>query len=121
MKKFLFLAIGLLMFVAAQATTAYDVGQQPQNEKVLLLQQADVQPMVMDFVYADYTVETIATVTGTEYTIYEAAPAEVRTQVFDFTLPVFRLCSHRANMSKSQIVNSWRWHNTNPPNQYDRA
>ena len=121
MKKFLFLAIGLLMFVAAQATTAYDTGQQPQNEKVLLLQQADVQPMVMDFVYVDYTIETIATVTGTEYTIYEAAPAEVRTQVFDLTLPVFRLCTHKANAFKSNLYTGWRGVNSNPPSQYDRA
>lgn len=112
--------MGIFMILAADAAPAYDVGQ-PQSDHVMLLQQTDGQMMAVDFVAADYSNVTIATTVGTEYTIYQADFAEVRTQVFDLTMPVFRLCSHRAIMSKSQIVNNWRWHNTNPPNQYDRA
>lgn len=119
MRKFLFACLGLMMILAAQAAT-YDVGQPPQSDQVLLMQ-CDAPQMVADFVLVDYSADMIATAPTTVFVHYEAMDAEVYTQVFDFTLPVFRLCSHRASMSKSQIVNSWRWHNTNPPNQYDRA
>ena len=120
MKKFLVLAVGLLMFLAADAAHTYDVGQQ-QTDQVLLMQQTDGSQMVVDFVYSDYSVVTIATTTETECTIYHADFAEVHTQVFDFTMPVFRLCSHRANAFKSNIYTGWRGVNSNPPSQYDRA
>ena len=120
MKKFLFLAIGLLMFVAADAAPAYDVGQQ-QTDQVMLMQQVDGSQMVVDFVYTDNTVVTIATTTETEYVIYQADFADVRTQVFNLTMPVFRLCSHRANAFKSNLYTGWRGVNSNPPSQYDRA
>ena len=71
MRKFLVLAVGLLMFLAADAAPTYDVGQQ-QTDQVLLMQQTDGSQMVVDFVYADYSVVTIATTTETEYTIYQA-------------------------------------------------
>ena len=120
MKRFLFACLGLMMILMAQAAT-YDVGQPPQSDQVLLMQSYDAPQMVADFVLVDYSADMIATAPTTVFVHYEAMDAEVYTQMFDFTLPVFRLCSHRANLSKSQIVNSWRWHNTNPPNQYDRA
>ncbi len=120
MKKFLVLAVGILMFLAADASPYYDVGQK-QTDQVLLMQQTDGQMMTVDFVYADYSVVTIATIVGTEYTIYEAMPMEVRIQVFDLTLPVFRLCTHKANAFKSNLYTGWRGMNSNPPNQYDRA
>lgn len=120
MKKFFVLAVGILMFLAADAAPTYDVGQQ-QTDQVMLLQQTDGQVMTVDFVYADYSVVTIATIVGTEYTIYQADFAEVRTQVFDLTLPVFRLCSHRASMFKSNLYTCWRGVNSNPPSHYDRA
>lgn len=120
MRKFLVLAVGLLMFLAADAAPTHDVGQQ-KTDQVLLMQQTEGSQMVVDFIYADYSVVMIATTTETEYTIYQADFAEVRTQVFDLTLPVFRLCSHRANMFKSNLYTCWRGVNSNPPNQYDRA
>lgn len=120
MKKFLVLAVGILMFLAAEAAPTYDVGQQ-QTDQVLLMQQTDGSQMVVDFVYADYSVVTIATTTETECTIYQADFAEVRTQVFNLTMPVFRLCSHKVNMFKSNLYTGWRGVNSNPPGQYDRA
>ena len=122
MKKFLFLAIGLFMFLAADAAVTYDVGQPQQSKNVMLLQQADAQPMVVDFICADYSVTTtIATAAETEFTCYEAMPIEVRTQVFEFTLPVFRLCVNKSNAFKSNLYTGWRGQYSNPPSQYDRA
>lgn len=120
MKKFHVLAVGILMFLAADAAPTYDVGKQ-QTDQVVLIQQTDGQMMTVDFAYADYSVVTIATTVGTEYTIYEAMPMEVRIQVFDLTLPVFRLCTHKANAFKSNLYTGWRGVNSNPPSQYDRA
>ena len=120
MRKFIVFAVGLLMFLAADAATTYDVGQQ-QTDQVLLMRQTDGSQMVEDFVYSDYPVVTIATTTETEYTIYQADFAEVPTQVFDLTMPVFRLCSHRANAFKSNLYTVWRGVNSNPPSQYDMA
>ena len=120
MKRFMIFAVGILMFLAANAAPTYDVGQQ-QTDQVLLMQQADGQMMTVDFVYADNSVVTIATTAGTEYTIYEAMPMEVRTQVFDLTMPVFRLCNRKANAFKSNLYTGWRGLNSNPPSQYDRA
>ena len=120
MKKILILAVGLLMFLAADAAPAYNVGQQ-QTDQVLLMQQTDGSQMVADFVYSDYSVVTIATTTETECTIYHADFAEVRTQVFDITMPVFRLCSYRANAFKSNIYTGCRGVNSGPHSQYDRA
>ena len=108
------------MFLSADASHTYDVGQK-QTDQVLLMQQTDGSQMVVDFVYSDYSVVTIATTTETECTIYYADFSEVHTQVFDFTMPVFRLCSHRANAFKSNRYTGWREVNSNPPSQYDRA
>lgn len=122
MKKFMLLAMGLLMFLAADAAQTYDIGQPQQNENVMLLQQSDNQPVVVDFVCADYSVTTtIVTTAETEFMYYEAMPMEVRTQVFDFTQPVFRLCVNKSIVFKSNLYNGWRGKNSNPPSQYDRA
>lgn len=121
MRKFLVIAVGMLMFLTAHAAPTYDVGHQQQTDQVLIMQQTDGSKMVVDFVYSDYPVITIATMTKTEYTIYQADFADVRTKVFDITMPVFRLCSHRANVFKSNIYTGWRGVNSNPPSQYDRA
>ena len=120
MRKFLVLAVGILMFLAADAAPTYDVGQQQTNQ-VLIMHQTDGSQMVVDFVYADYSVITIATTTETEYVIYRADFAEVRTRVLDLTMPVFRLCINRSNAFKSNLYSGWRGANSNPPNQYDRA
>ena len=108
------------MFLYADAALTYDVGQQ-QTDQVLLVQQTDGSQMVVDFVYADYPVVTIATTTETEYTIYQADFAEVPPKVFDLTMHVLRLCVHRANAFKSNIYTGWRGVNSNQPSQYDRA
>ena len=112
----------VVMFAAtAYATPTYDVGVE-QSAKTLFVQ-ADAQPMTVDFVsaYADCVNYTIATTAETEYTIYETMPMEVRTQVFDFTVPVFRLCTHKSSAFKSNLYTGWRGLNSNPPSQYDRA
>lgn len=129
MRKFLVIAVGMLMFLTAHAAPTCNVGQQQtdqvllmqQTDQVLLMQQTDGSKMVVDFVYSDYPVMTIATMTKTEYTIYQADFADVRTQVFDLTMPVFRLCSHRANAFKYNIYTGWRGVNSNTHSQYDRA
>lgn len=119
MRKFLVLAVGMLIFLTAHAAHTCDVCNQQQTDQVLLMQQMDGSKMVVDFVYADYPVVTIATTTETEYTIYQEDFADVRTQVFDLTMPVFRLCSHRANAFKSNIYTGWRGANSNAPSKYD--
>ena len=122
MKKFMCL-LGLVVMFATAAYSApnYDVGVE-QSAKTLFVQ-ADAQPMTEDFIfaYADGVTYTIATTAETEYTIYEAMPMDVRTQVFDFTMPVFRLCIHKSIAFKSNLYTGWRGLNSNPPLKYDRA
>lgn len=108
-----------MMILAAQAAT-YDVGQPPQSDQVLLMQ-SDAPQMVADFVLVDYSADMIATAPTTVFVHYEAMDAEVYTQVFDLTMPVFRLCIHRKSMFKSNLYTGWRGINKNPPSQYDRA
>ena len=120
MRKFLFAVVGMLMVLAAQAAPTYDVGQQ-QSDQVVLMQTDAQDMMVVDFIYVAPATDMVVSATGTEYTIYEAMPMEVRTQVFDLTMPVFRLCIHKANAFKSNLYSGWRGLNSNPPSQYDRA
>lgn len=122
MKKFLCL-LGLMLMLGVTAFSAphYDVGLEQSAQTVFV--QADAQPMTVDFVYdyADGVTYTIATAAETEYMHYQALFAEVRTQVFDLTMPVFRLCHSKANAFKSHLYTGWRGVNSNPPSQYDRA
>lgn len=120
MRKFIVFAVGLLMFLSADAATTYDVGQQ-QTDQVMLMQHTDGSKMVVDFVYADYSVVTIATTTETEYTIYQADLPRCVPKYSTLLWSVFRLCSHRANTFKSNIYAGWCGVNSNPPSQYDRA
>ena len=113
------LGLCLAMVTATYATPFPDTGQD--NAQTLLVQ-ADVQDMVSDFVIVGYDCNTIATEPLTDdYTIYEASPMEVYSQVFDFEMPVFRLCINRKSMFKSNLYTGWRGINSNPPSQYDRA
>ena len=120
MKKFIcLLGLCLAMAMATYATPFPDTGQ---DKAQTLLLQADVQYMVSDFVIVSYDCNTIATEPLTEYyTIYEAQPMEVYSQVFDFEMPVFRLCIDRKSIFKSELYTGWRGINSNPPSQYDRA
>ena len=120
MKKFIcMLGLCLAMATATYATPFPDTGQ---DKAQTLLVQADVQDMVSDFVIVSYDCNTIATEPLTEdYTIYEAPPMEVYSQVFDFEMPVFRLCIDRKSMLNSYIYTGWRGINSNPPSKYDRA
>ena len=123
MRKFICL-LGLTLMLAATAfasPTYADVGQE-QSAQTLFVQ-ADAQTMTVDFVYAyaDGVTYTIVTTAETEYAHYQADFAEVRTQVFDLTMPVLRLCNRKANAFKSNIYTGWRGLNSNPPSQYDRA
>ena len=107
------------MATATYATPFPDTGH---DKAQTLLVQADVQDMVSDFVIVIYDYNTIATDPLTEdYTIYEAPPMEVYSQVFDLTMPVFRLCINRKSIFKSELYTGWRGINSNPPSQYDRA
>lgn len=123
MKKFICLLGFVMMMAMVYATPSYaDVGGQEQSAPTLFTQ-ADAQPMTVDFVYAyaDGVTYTIATTAETEYMHYQASFAEVRTQVFDLEMPVFRLCINRKSAFKSNLCTGWRGLNSNPPNQYDRA
>ena len=120
MRKFIcLLGLCLALATATYATPIPDTGQ---DKAQTLLMQADVQDVVADFVIVSYDYNTIATATVTEdYIIYEAQPMEVYSQVFDLTMPVFRLCINRKSMFKSNLYTGWRGINSNPPSQYDRA
>ena len=113
------LGLCLAMVTATYATPFPDTGR---DKAQTLLVQADVQDMVSDFVIVSYDCNTIATELLTEdYTIYEAPPMEVYSQVFDLKMPVFRLCINRKSMFKSNLYTGWRGINSNPPSKYDRA
>ena len=115
MKKFLFVALGALFALAMYAAPPADVGK-PMSDRVLLVQ-ADAQTMVADFVYVDYSIETIATASGMSYELYQAMPAEVRNQVFDLKMPVFRLCRRNHVAIDSQITNQELARSNLPPNR----
>lgn len=94
MKRFLFLAVGLLMFTAMDADPVYDVGAAQQSISSVQYVQAEVQPVVVDFVYmasAD-VIETAAPVISSDY-FYQAMPIEVMEQVYKIEISVFRLCT----------------------------
>lgn len=115
----MFFGLVLLMATAAYAAPPYEVMQSDPVQVVL----TDAPEMTVDFVYAyaDGVTYTIATTAETEYMHYQASFAEVRTQVFDLEMPVFRLCINRKSAFKSNLYTGWRGLNSNPPNQYDRA
>ena len=120
MKKIICM-IGLCLAMAT-ATYATQFPNTGQDKAQTLLVQADVQDMVSDFVIVSYDCNTIATEPLTEdYTVYEAQPMEVYSHVFDFDLPVFRLCIDRKSIFKSELYTGWCGINSNPHNQYDRA
>ena len=120
MKRFLFLAIGLLMFVAMDAAPAYDVGAKQSISSVQYVQ-TEVQPVVVDFVYvasAD-VIETATPISSSDY-FYQAMPMEIMEQVYKIEIPVFRLCI-RSQRIKSDLITGWRGHaNLQHPNRRDR-
>lgn len=115
MKKFLFVALGALFALAMYSAPPADVGK-PMSDQVLFVQ-AYAQPMVADFVFVDYSIETIATASGTSYELYQAMPEEVRDQVFDLTMPVFRLCRWNRALVNSQITTQELARSNLPPNR----
>lgn len=90
------------------------------SDQVLLLQ-ADTQPMVADFVFMDYSIETIATAPETSYEIYQAMPAEVRNQVYELAMPVFRLCKQISNAMGGQVISQEFAQKNLPPNRLFRT
>ena len=92
-----------------------DVGKAPQITQVMLTQ-AEAQPMVVDFIFADFSVNMIATTSETSYVIYQAMPAEVSQPKFKLEMPVFRLRTSN-RVSKSIGIQSNRLaRNSLPPN-----
>ena len=80
MKRFLFLAVGLLMFAAMDAAPMYDVGAK-QGISSAQIVQSEVQPVVMDLVYvasAD-VIETAIPISSSDY-FYQAMPMEILEQ-----------------------------------------
>lgn len=115
MKKFLFVALGAIFALAMYAVEPADVGKAPQITHVMLMQ-ADAQPMVVDFIFADFSVNVIATTSETSYVIYQAMPAEVSQPKFKLEMPVFRLRTSN-RVSKSIGIQSNRLaRNSLPPN-----
>ena len=115
MKKFLFVALGAIFALATYAVEPADVGKAPQITQVMLTQ-ADAKPMVVDFMFADFSVNVIATTSETSYVIYQAMPAEVSQPKFKLGIPVFRLCTSN-RVSKSIGIQSNRLaRNSLPPN-----
>ena len=121
MKRFLFLAVGLLLFAAMDAAPVYDVGAAQQSISSVQYVQTEIQPMVVDFVYvasAD-VIETAAPVISSDY-FYQAMPIEVLEQVYKIEMPVFRLCI-RSQRIKSDLITGYRGHANLPPhNRRDR-
>ena len=109
------------MFTAMDADPVYDVGAAQQSISSVQYVQAEVQPVVVDFVYmtsAD-VIETAAPVISSDY-FYQAMPIEVMEQVYKIEMPVFRLCI-RSQRIKSDMITGWRGHaNRQPPNRHDR-
>lgn len=96
MKKLLCLAcLGLLMLTATYASPSRDAVQ-TQSETVVFT--ADAQPDFVDFVFVSYDMDMTAITPEIGYVHYEAMPIEKYIQVFDYTLPVFRLCSNSKNI-----------------------
>ena len=115
MKKFLFVALGCLFALAMYAAEPADVGKAPQSTQIMLMQ-ADVQQMVVDFMFSDFSVNVIATTSATSYVIYQAMPAEVSQPKFKLEMPVFRLRTSNC-VSKSIGIQSNRLaRNSLPPN-----
>ena len=115
MKKFLFVALGCLFALAMYAAEPADVGKAPQSTQIMLTQ-ADVQPMVVDFMFEDFSMNVIATTSATSYVIYQAMPAEVSQPKFKLEMPVFRLRTSN-RVSKSIGIQSNRLaRNSLPPN-----
>lgn len=118
MKRFLFLAIGFLMFVAMDAAPAYDVGAKQSISSVQYVQ-TEVQPVVVDFVYvASVDVIETATPVFSSNIFYQAMPAEILEQVYKIEMPVFRLCT-RSQRIVSNLNTGWRGQPNLPPNRYD--
>lgn len=121
MKRFLFLAIGLLMFAAMDAAPAYDVGAAQQSISSAQYVQTEIQPVVVDFVYvasAD-VIETAAPVISSDY-FYQAMPMEILEQVYKIEMPVFRLCT-RSQRIISNLNAGWSGQPNLPPNRYYRV
>ncbi|MBQ4395866.1 MAG: hypothetical protein II825_11325 [Paludibacteraceae bacterium] len=121
MKRFLFLAIGLLMFAAMDAAPAYDVGAAQQSISSVQYVQTEVQPVVVDFVYvvsAD-VIETAAPVISSDY-FYQAMPMEIQEQVYKIEMPVFRLCT-RSQRIISNLSTGWSGQPNLPPNRYNKV
>lgn len=120
MKRFLFLAVGLLMFTAMDADPVYDVGAAQQSISSVQYVQEEVQPVVVDFVYmasAD-VIETAAPVISSDY-FYQAMPIEVMEQVYKIEMPVFRLCTLSQRII-SNLNAGWSGQPNLPPNRYYR-
>lgn len=121
MNRFLFLAIGLLMFAAMDAAPAYDVGAAQQSISSVQYVQTEVQPVVVDFVYvasAD-VIETATPVISSDY-FYQAMPMEILEQVYKIEMPVFRLCT-RSQRIISNLNTGWSGQPNLPPNRYYRV
>lgn len=120
MKRFLFLAVGLLMFAAMDAAPAYDVGAFQSISNVQYVQ-TEVQPMVVDFIYvaSKDVIETATPIISSSY-FYQAIPMEILEQVYKIEMPVFRLhiCTQRI---VSNLTSGWRTNSNSPPNKYDRV
>ena len=115
MKRFLFLAVGLLMFSAMDAAPVYDVGAAQQSISSVQYVQTEVQPMVVDFVYvASADVIETATPVFRSNIFYQAMPAEILEQVYKIEMHVFRLCI-RSQRIKSDLITGWRGHTNLPP------
>ena len=120
MKRFLFLAVGLLMFAAMDAAPMYDIGAK-QGISSAQIVQSEVQPVVVDFVYvasAD-VIEMSAPVISSDY-FYQAMPIEVLEQVYKIEMPVFRLCT-RSQRIISNLNTGWSGQPNLPPNRYYRV
>lgn len=121
MKRFLFLAIGLLMFVVMDAAPAYDVGAAQQSISSVQYAQSEVQPVVVDFVYiaSSDVIETATPVISSDY-FCQAMPIEVLEQVYKIEMPVFRLCT-RSQRIISNLNTGWSGQPNLPPNRFYRV
>lgn len=117
MKRFLFLAVGLLMFAAIDAAPMYDVGAKQSISSVQYIQ-TEVQPVVVDFVYVTSAdvIETATPVFSSDF-FYQAMPMEILEQVYKIEMPVFRLYT-RSQRIVSNLNTGWSGQPNLPPNRY---
>ena len=94
-----FVCFGLLMLTATHASPLRDAVQTTSETVVFT---ADAPPNYADFVFMLYNMDMTATAPEETHVYYDAPVADCSVQVFDISLPVFRLCGEYSHNTYNQ-------------------